>query len=475
MSEEYLVSSTALEDLEYRLNQVPYQGIPTGTLISGFLLVELYLGKSDFSFKGKLTDIVFRSYIKYYGPKWQRMNKNQTHSEYSNYIGRHLFTITDNRSNFKGLVTPILNCLKKDKYVVFANQDTLDPSLLNFISYNDIPSITLSDWHQRLTPYFIKWDIVINNWIKDHQIRKWVKYKIINNLYSQTLLFESLSCFLKMIKPISITTEYDRYWFSSALIAAGNSLQIPTYTLMHGVVNNSIGYVPLLANKIIVWGDRQKEQLLAYGLDPNNIIVNGAPQLSEKILADKVMIRSQLGITDSKPVVVFGSCNISVVDMRNLMNIFCQSFNDQDFFHAFVKLHPSETKEFYSEQISMYKNIKFCDTKELAFEDSFAIADVICVYNSAYGTDALIKDVPVVVIDINIAKAGNAAELIANGIPAASTPSQVFDTCKRVLSDHAYLEQMQGHMNKYRKDYCFAFSTEAAALYAKTICNNINN
>lgn len=475
MNKEYLVSIEALEDLEKRLNDSPFFGTPSGTLIAGFLLVELYLGKSNFSLKGKIADILLREYIKYYGPQWQRKNKHGKLDEYSKYSDRHLLTVTDKRANFKGLIIPIINCLNNDEYVVFASQDSIDASMSNVISYNDIPSIPLAEWRKKIIPYISKWNKIVAEWIADYSIQKWTQHKIMSNLYSQTLLLESLRLFLQKVKPKSITTEYDRYWFSSALVAAGNSLSIPTYTLMHGVVNNSISYIPLLANNIIVWGNRQKEQLVAYGLNPDRIIVKGAPHLSDNIAQDKQTVRSHMGFTDAKPVVIFGSCNISVNDMHSLMSMFCKAFNDQDQFHAIVKLHPIETKEFYKEEISNNTNIRFCDTEELGFEDSFALADVICVYNSAYGTDALIKGIPVVVMDINIAKAGNASELISNGIPACTNAQAVYSTCHRLVSDTSYRIEIQDKMTKYRKIYCFAFGNNAAVLYADTIRNYRND
>ena len=472
MPSNYCISIDAISDIECKLNAVPYDGdCPTGSLIAAFLYIELYQGRTDYSVKVKFRDFFFRQYILFIGTKWVRQNKT-VFDKWIQYKNRHLLTITDKRANFKGMVFPILNYIDERDYVVFAKQDCVDTSMSNIILWDEIPSISLKEWRRKIATHAEVWKRIINEWIEKYKIKKWVKYKMINNLISQTLYYESLKIFLKQLSPKSITTEYDRNWFAAPLVAAAHSLGISTTTLLHGVVNNSIGYTPIIADKISVWGQRQKKQLINFGLASDKIFINGASHLSNRIQEDKNIIRQKMGFNDTKPVVVFGSCNIEISEMHKLMELFCKAFDEQSSFHAVVKLHPQEPKEFYSEEINIYKNIYFCASNELGLEESFALADIVCVYNSAYGTDAVLKGIPVVVMDIHTNNGGNADELISANMPVANSSKEIIETCIKLVNDFEYSQKVKNTVVSYANAYCTAFENVAAKNIATFIVNS---
>ena len=69
--------------------------------------------------------------------------------------------------------------------------------------------------------------------------------------------------------PVAILTDFDRNHLWSVLVMVGRRLGIPTYSLVHGVLNDhAIGFVPVVADKVFCWGEIDRQKFLAAGTDP---------------------------------------------------------------------------------------------------------------------------------------------------------------------------------------------------------------
>ena len=71
----------------------------------------------------------------------------------------------------------------------------------------------------------------------------------------------SYSCWLKFLNvlmPPFVIVENDRNNLSSPVVMASKKLNIPSFSLMHGNVYNDFGYVPILADQLLVWEDSKK-------------------------------------------------------------------------------------------------------------------------------------------------------------------------------------------------------------------------
>jgi hypothetical protein len=455
----YKVDSTILEKLEYEINKVPYDGMPLGHSLSYYLYVELYLGIADYSYKSLLKDKLTYFYYYFITPKWARSSKKNVKMSNNTF----LFTICGNRNNLLGLVKPVVDSFDYKMTTILGYDICIENQFdSQFIPWTDIPSINISAWRKKIKLVLPHWLDIVDKWIKKYKIRSAVSTRIINTLILQSLYAESFRLLLKENTPKKIITEADRFWFTAPLIIAANYLQIPTISLLHGVVNNSYGYMPLIANKLIVWGNRQKAQLVEYGLDPEKIYIGGAPHLQRERKFNNIDVKKKLHLSDN-PIVIFGSAFIDENEAKKLMRIFCEAFNNELSIHAIVKIHHSESKEFYKEEIREFPNIIFYDNKELTFDESMALADMICVYNSAYGTDALIHGHAVAVMNINSTMPGNSKELIEVAqCPEAANAQQLKEIVFRYFSDKMYKEDIHNKAENYVSNYCYSFGKDAA-------------
>ena len=469
----YKVDSTILEQLEYEINAIPFNGIPIGHTLSYYLYVELFMGKADYSSKAILKDHLLNIYYYYVTPKWARTPL----INYDIEKGTYLFTLCEGRNNFLGIVKPVTSLFDNNNCTVLGyNEGAKKNFNCNYIPWSQIPGIDISAWRKEVAIVIPSWKKVIDGWIKKNSIQPSVRIKIINTLIIQSLYLESFIKLLREIKPAKVVTETDRLWFSAPLITAANHLGIPTISLLHGVINNRNGYIPLIANKIIVWGERQKSQLVEYGLEDDRILIGGAPHLHrERVrVSSKQDTIQRLKLTD-KPVVILGSAFIDMSEAKRVMRIFCEGLNACQDIQAIVKLHHSESKEIYQEEIAEFQNIIFCDGTELNFDDAMSLADIICVYNSAFGTDALIYGHPVIVLDIMSPSPGNAKELMEQAhCLSAKTSGELYNVVQQYFTDNTFKLNIQNHIEEYVAKYCKSFGADATHLTYNLITSNSN-
>ena len=101
----------------------------------------------------------------------------------------------------------------------------------------------------------------------------------------------SYSCWLKFLNvlmPPFVIVENDRNNLSSPIVMA-KKIKYSSFSLMHGNVGVDFGYVPILADQLLVWGKFQKDLLKKAGANNDQIKVVGAPQFSDNILLEKRM------------------------------------------------------------------------------------------------------------------------------------------------------------------------------------------
>ena len=89
---------------------------------------------------------------------------------------------------------------------------------------------------------------------------------------------------------------------------ASKKLNIPSFSLMHGNVHNDFGYVPILADQLLVWGRFQKDLFIKKaGANKDQIKVVGAPQFSDDILINKEDVLKKLCIGKHKKIIVLAT------------------------------------------------------------------------------------------------------------------------------------------------------------------------
>ena len=170
------------------------------------------------------------------------------------------------------------------------------------------------------------------------------------SLVSQSQRIMALQSLLHLLKPSVVVTEYDRNTFTSCLILSARSLGIPTITMMHGVINSPYGYTPVLADVVLCWGKRHRDQLVSFGVNPNRLMIVGCQRLQRQLTANRI-VGSKLGLSADKRVVIYASNPLADEDRRFLARTFCRALTKMEDVQGCVRLHPSERPKEYSAEI----------------------------------------------------------------------------------------------------------------------------
>lgn len=476
----FKVPEQSLIQLEQNLNDITFNHVPIGGTIVSALLIELLNGNRNWSTKEKFFDLIASYSSKY--RKALNNNGSKKNIQYSDKFKNkglitfissrpHLFKI--NHTIWKNSQADELLCLVKDRKSLKGFNSSKEPISL---SIEDLPSIDLKEWRKSFNKIIQSISKVIRSFLLENNLPSFVGRRIINVLITQTQYLTAFDLLLKSLQPKFVLVECDRYNWCSSLILAANKLNVPTFTMMHGVVNYQFGYIPILADYLFSWGNRQKELLKQYNGDAERIIVTGATQLDSSIKVSKKSIREKLNIPESKKIVLLATNPQDSKLREQLIKVFCTAINQDENLVGFVRLHPSEKIEFYQEYITKFPEIIFDKNEKITYEESFAIPDIICIYNSAYGLDAILKGLPVIIINIDDTQLGQAADFIEFGeFPFATTVSELSNLFENYLNNSEYGNEVDTKMKIYASQYCIETEKAAAANIIKFIESKVNS
>jgi len=206
-------------------------------------------------------------------------------------------------------------------------------------------------------------------------------------LLTQLSAFKNWSDFFSQFKPKIVLVDFDRDNRNSAMVLAAKINRIPTATLVHGVLNPPYGYWPIIADEIWCWGNFQRNQLIAHGVDKNKIRIVGSP----------IAIRnneSYIG-RGNRPINNIGIGLNPVKEDDNKLMLKKLLLNPISLQVKWtIKLHPSMLKkewmlEFENENVTIFTH------NEYSLVNFFKSIDLLIVGNSGIGFEAITNDIPI--------------------------------------------------------------------------------
>ena len=275
--------------------------------------------------------------------------------------------------------------------------------------------------------------------------------------------------FLKRNRPSVILTEYDRNYLWSCLVLAARTMQIPTVTLVHGVMERDpIGFTPVLADLILAWGELDRDKLVAAGEPAGKVVIGGCPRLTRDLPVTVAEGRARLGLDPLGPVVMFATS--PELRCLPLVEMFCETVESMSSFAGVVRLHPSDRLETYKAITQRHPSVLFTRHSDATLDESLAAADVVVVRGSGVGSDALVKRRPVVVINSEETLSGHDWDLVERaGCPHARTSSELADVLGRLLCDETFRRQRATAAERYVAGFCAAFGEESAIRIADIV------
>jgi len=233
------------------------------------------------------------------------------------------------------------------------------------------------------------------------------KFELYYLLFVQLIAYCNWLDFFRDSQFVILLTEFDRDYRTSPMVLAARQNNIPSITLVHGILNPPFAYVPVLADQIWCWGRFQKKQLIAFGVPEEKIQVVGNP------IAKYYDLKNSVRNSDQNICIGIGLNPMSKEENLLFLNSF--RYNDLSYrFNWIIKLHPSMKKTEWMEGM-VADNFLFFETEDLQLEDFFNRIDLLIVSNSGLGYEAIVNNIPVWVYRVEEGQDGHDGVMIELG------------------------------------------------------------
>ena len=459
------VTSEELSKFEMELNHFKFRGIPIGSLITSHLILDLL--HAAFDPKDLLKETAMFYYLKYF-PKEQI--KGFDFNKHAKSKGLPILTFISERRHIFDMSYPVYELIGSENiFCLIKNEKVFN--LFGFIPThysfrNELPAYAFKLWREDFQVLWSQIEKTLASFIGRNDIPISYRLRFKNNLLGETRYVISFEKMLEFLEPKYILTHYDRYSFTAPLCSVAKKFSIPVFTMSHGIVGNSIGYAPLIADKVFAWGERQMQDYLRFGLDVNQINVAGAPQMSQDIKADKAQLKAKLGIQSNIKIILLATNHAIPKELRiKLFEIFCIALKElpANEYYGILKIHPSENMDFYTSLGNTPPNLFLDSDKYICYEEYFALADMVCNYNSAFAIDAILRGLPLVTINVHDGYLFQAKDYIEYGqLPVATNGEELASIIEAFFNDISFAENLRNRINDYACKCCHAFGKDAA-------------
>jgi len=233
------------------------------------------------------------------------------------------------------------------------------------------------------------------------------------HLRNQLLKALSAKRFLmKQTQPILLGADYDRGVNACCWFAAAQALRIESFTLQHGVINPPVGFSPVHADEIWVWGEMAKKQLVKAGVSEQKIRLTGTPivETLECSTDQKTKVRTKLGLKAGRTIVLALSRPEKEDDWKQvqLFQAIRKEFG-KPHDNFVVKVHPSYPNADYSWLLQEF-DLKVLPL-DLTYPEFMNLVDILLAHNSGIASEVLYYGKQVGILDVLDQIPGNGMEL----------------------------------------------------------------
>lgn len=456
---------SAFRELEAALSKPLFFGIPLGATLNDCFVTAFVDGLGDWRRGRKwLRRLLYHRHR--IVPKIHRGTGTTFAS------GRVLVTWSIPSHRYDRLLLPVLERLDEGECVVLHGRDGVAQSVpagIPHVPFREVMAFDVRAWRQEYQRCWPSWQRTLRD-----ACARYVFPDGAFELLSLELMVASqrvLGCleFLKAHRPSVILTEYDRNALWSCLVLAARKLGIPSLTLVHGVIErDAFGFSPVLADHILCWGELDRAKLIDAGEAPSRVTVAGCPRLSRELPSPSLEGRRRLGIAHDGPVAMLATSPEST--RFELAEAFCRAIEQLPGISGVVRLHPSEDLASYQTMIARHPTVSFVENKRASVDEALAATDVIVVRASGFGSDALVKRKPVVVLSPDQKPTGHDLDLIElAGCPHAHDADELAAVLGRMTQDPNFRTEREIAAEHFVARFCAAFGNESADITAAAV------
>jgi hypothetical protein len=153
-----------------------------------------------------------------------------------------------------------------------------------------------------------------------------------------------------------------------------------------------------------------------------------------------------------------------------LAEAFCGAMEQLPGTSGVVRLHPSDDLASHQAMIARHPTVAFVENGRASVDEALAAADVVVVRASGFGSDALVKRKPVVVLSPDEKPTGHDLDLIElAGCPHAHDSDELAAVLGRMTQDPVFREEREIAAEAFVTRFCAAFGDESADITAAAV------
>lgn len=439
-------------DFERRFSYLKYQGVEIGLTMKLVLLVP-----KNVSVRESVLCCLRLAYLLVLGLRHHKR------SAMSASKGLGLFLVKFDERRVTRLVFPIMNCFGDNEYNVLSGCDSLDLLLRpNVGRYKFGDVFPRSSFGARMA-FITALPVICRRllgWLRASKLSLLLLFPFAYELAYRFVYVKGANEFLDASRPKFIVADYENSW--PWLVLAARARGIPTFNLMHGEIYSAFGWVPLLSDRIVTWGESQKRQLIGFGVDAKRICVCGCPRLERNVEVDRQAICRRLGVGTDKPIALLATNPILWEYREKQVLTFAEALRTLEDVQGLVRLHPVEKLSTYKTILGRCPWIKFSESKDWTVEESISISRVVVNHDSGLGGDALVYGRPVIELDVLPTGLTNGRNLVERaGCPWVKSVDDLRNAIAAICRDTKCYEHYLERAQSFVRDQIFAYGDEA--------------
>lgn len=313
---------------------------------------------------------------------------------------KYVFVIDHSREDLVTMELEVIQHFEKEEVIIF----TENKKVYDKLKYENVPIYNTT----KIT------SLSFNNIVSQLAMLVKIAVKLMFKVDFCTFMGMMLVCvdgvkcidrYRKILTPDikSILTLCDAHMNENAITRVANEKGIPTYTLQHGLVNEQ--WLPVVSDKIFVWGEKTKNKLLDMHVPEEKIVIAGRLLLDKKMeecFSREKEIRHRFvrkwRLNPDKLIVAFFATNWGQKESRGFLETFT-SILDLDV-EGIVKLRSSNSEKDIKEHISWLNEMGRSEVPVLVHEDIYEIftaVDVLVTSHSGSAVEAMaFRSIPVI-------------------------------------------------------------------------------
>lgn len=395
---------------------------------------------------------------------------------------RHIFYVPVFFQKDLALLYPIAKQLGKEQTVFLSGRRRLIPNLSQGFSQVNLYHFTYG--RKNLYRKLSRQIVPLKRRVKDFVCREgwgkkaeWLIESAIVNGINMALRWDMV---FEIMQPKSLTVLYDYHPSAFVGVMRARAKGVHSLTLQHGIIGSTLGFIPLAADHVAVWGKETKDFYLAQNTSPERVFVGGCPRLNRSLEIDPGTLMQKIDgigwpVNRRDGIIVLTNRITGDIDYQWIKSLKTALLKIKSH-PILIKCHPAESAKPYYEIFEGIPNVFIASGEQWTLDEALALGNITTTLYSGAGLDALFKGKYLVIYN---PFSDDLASLIQPVNSGAALYSQTADEWVRsinlLLHDPLTRNKAEDQLSKWRLAFCAYSSIESAEKIASFIRANYDD